>query len=60
MNPSGMYYEDLSLMAESKEHLQEMIQEQEHYRKELQEQQIREAHIRSLSLWEFIKIKLGR
>lgn len=34
--------------------------EREYLSRELQEQQIREAHIRSLSLWEFIKIKLGR
>jgi len=60
MNPSWMNYEDLSLMAESKEHLQELIQEQEQYLRELQEQQIREAHIRSLSLWELIKLKLRR
>jgi hypothetical protein len=27
---------------------------------EIQEKQIIQAHIRSLSLWEFIKLKLGR
>jgi hypothetical protein len=53
-------YEELSFIAESKEHLQELIQEQERYLRELQEEQIIEARIRSLSLWEFIKIKLGR
>jgi hypothetical protein len=53
-------YEELSFMAESKEHLQELIQEQEQWLRRMQEQQIIEARIRSLSLWEFIKIKLGR
>ena len=34
--------------------------EREYLIKEIQEKQIREAYIRSLSLWELIKMKLRR
>ena len=60
MNGVMMNSEDISVFAMSEEHLEELLQAQERYQKELQEEQIIEARIRSLSLWEFIKIKLGR
>ena len=55
-----MNSKDISVFSMSEEHLEELLQEQERYQRRLKEQQIIEARIRSLSLWELIKLKMRR